>query len=145
MKNDNIESSRNWNIIFFAWLVATIATLGSLFFSEVMEFPPCMLCWYQRILMYPLVIILLVGLFPFDKNVFKYSIPFVVLGWLIALYHNLLQYDIISKSMTPCSQGIPCSIKYVNYFGFISIPMLSLISFSIILILLFLFFKRKKS
>ncbi|MCF6330752.1 MAG: disulfide oxidoreductase [Sulfurimonas sp.] len=145
MKNDNPQSSKNWNIIFFAWLVATIATLGSLFFSEIMEFPPCMLCWYQRILMYPLVIIFLIGLFPFDKNVFRYSIPFVILGWIIALYHNLLQYEIISKSMTPCSQGIPCSIKYVNYFGFISIPMLSLISFSIILTLLFLFFKRKNS
>jgi disulfide bond formation protein DsbB len=145
MNNDKIESSRDWNIIFFAWLVATIATLGSLFFSEVMEYPPCILCWYQRILMYPLVIIFLVGLFPLDKNIFKYSVPFVMLGWLTALYHNLLQYEIISKSMTPCTQGIPCSTKYVNFFGFISIPMLSFIAFSIILTLLFLFLKRKNS
>ncbi|MCW8894878.1 MAG: disulfide oxidoreductase [Sulfurimonas sp.] len=145
MKNDSIESSRDWNIIFFAWLVATIATLGSLFFSEVMEYPPCILCWYQRILMYPLVIILLVGLFPLDKNILKYSAPFVVIGWLTALYHNLLQYGIISKSITPCAKGIPCSTKYINFFGFISIPMLSFIAFSIILALLFLFLKRKNS
>ena len=95
MNNDNIESSRYWNLIFFAWLVATIATLGSLFFSEVMEFPPCILCWYQRILMYPLVIIFLVGLFPLDKNVFRYFVPFVVIGLLIELYNNFLQFDSI--------------------------------------------------
>ena len=145
MNNDNIESSRDWNIIFFAWLVATIATLGSLFFSEVMEYPPCVLCWYQRILMYPLVIIFLVGLFPLDKNIFRHSVPFAMLGWITALYHNLLQYEIISKSMTPCTQGIPCSTKYIDVFGFISIPMLSFIAFSIILTLLFLFFNRKNS
>lgn len=145
MNNDNIESGRNWNIIFFAWLVATIATLGSLFFSEVMEQPPCILCWYQRILMYPLVIIFLVGLFPLDKNIFKYSVPFVIIGWLTALYHNLLQHEIISEAMTPCSQGIPCSTKYMSIFGFLTIPMLSFIAFSIILTLLFLFFKRKNS
>lgn len=145
MKNDNTASSRDWNIIFFAWLVATIATLGSLFFSEVMEFAPCSLCWYQRIFMYPLVIILLVGLFPLDKNVFRYSVPFAILGWLTALYHNLLHYEIITEDMTPCSQGVPCSTKYIEIFGFLTIPMLSLITFSIILTLLFLFFKRKDS
>lgn len=145
MNNNNLESSKSWNLIFFAWFVATIATLGSLFFSEVMEFPPCILCWYQRILMYPLVIILLIGLFPLDKNVFKYSIPFAVLGWLIAFYHNLLQYGLVSKTITPCAKGIPCSTKYIDLFGFISIPMLSLIAFTIILTLLLLFFKRKKS
>ena len=145
MTNDNTASSRDWNIIFFAWLVATIATLGSLFFSEVMEFAPCSLCWYQRIFMYPLVIILLVGLFPLDKNVFKYSAPFAILGWLTALYHNLLHYEIITEDMTPCSQGVPCSTKYIEIFGFLTIPMLSLITFSIILTLLFLFFKRKDS
>lgn len=145
MNDANTASSRDWNVVFFAWLVATIATLGSLFFSEVMEFPPCLLCWYQRILMYPLVIILLVGLFPLDKNIFRYSAPFVVLGWLTALYHNLLQYDIVSKSITPCSKGIPCSTKYVDFFGFLSIPMLSFIAFSILLALLFLLLKRKNS
>lgn len=145
MKNDSTSSSRDWNIIFFAWLVATIATLGSLFFSEVMDFAPCSLCWYQRIFMYPLVIILLVGLFPLDKNVFKYSVPFAILGWLSALYHNLLHYEIITEDMTPCSQGVPCSTKYIEIFGFLTIPMLSLITFSIILTLLFLFFKRKDS
>lgn len=143
MNDTNQPSTKEWNILFFAWLVALIAMLGSLFLSEVMEYPPCTFCWYQRILMYPLVIIFLVGLFPLDRNVFKYSIPFVVLGWLVALYHNLLQFGIISEDMTPCTQGIPCSTKYIDVFGFLTIPMLSFIAFSVILALLFLFFKGK--
>ena len=61
-------SSHAWNLLFAAWLVAMIATLGSLFFSEVMMFPPCVMCWYQRICMYPLTLILLVGLFPLDSK-----------------------------------------------------------------------------
>jgi disulfide bond formation protein DsbB len=143
MSKDNIESTKGWYIVFLAWLIATISTLGSLFFSEVMEFIPCSLCWYQRILMYPLVIILLVGLFPLDKNIFKYSAPFAILGWLSALYHNLLHYEFITEDMTPCSQGVPCSVKYIEIFGFLTIPMLSFIAFSLILTLLFLFLKRK--
>ncbi len=143
MKDADKSSVKEWNIIFFAWLVALIAMLGSLFLSEVMEYPPCTFCWYQRILMYPLVVIFLVGLFPLERSVFKYSIPFVVLGWLVALYHNLLQFGIISEEMTPCAQGIPCSTKYIDIFGFLTIPMLSFIAFSVILALLLLFFKGK--
>ena len=82
---DNFDRNRDffWMVIFICWLVATVATLGSLFFSEVMEFVPCVLCWYQRILMYPLVIIFLVGLFPLDKKVIKFSLPLVMIGWLV--------------------------------------------------------------
>jgi disulfide bond formation protein DsbB len=145
MTNNEQSSGTNWNLIFFAWLVAIIATLGSLFFSEVMEFPPCTFCWYQRILMYPLVFIFLVGLFPFDKNVVKYAFPLAIVGWLIALYHNLLQYGIIPESAAPCSQGVPCSAKYISLFGILTIPMLSFIAFSIILTLLIILKKRLSS
>ncbi len=145
MTNNQQSSGTNWNLTFFAWLVAIIATLGSLFFSEVMEFPPCTFCWYQRILMYPLVFIFLVGLFPFDKNVIKYAFPFAIVGWLIALYHNLLQYGIIPESATPCSQGVPCSAKYISWFDILTIPMLSFIAFSIILILLIILKRRLSS
>ena len=143
MNDSDNGSSRDWNIIFIAWLVAVVATLGSLFLSEVMEYPPCTFCWYQRILMYPLVVIFLVGLFPLNRDLSKYSISFVVLGWLVALYHNLLQYGIISEEMAPCTQGIPCSTKYIDIFGFLTIPMLSFIAFSIILALLLSFYKGK--
>ena len=75
MTNVDKTSNSNWTIIFICWLIASVSTLGSLFFSEIMEFAPCALCWYQRIFMFPLVILLLVGLFPFDKNVIKYALP----------------------------------------------------------------------
>jgi len=131
------ESSMAWTLLFLAWIVAVVATLGSLFLSDVMMFPPCTLCWYQRIMMYPLVIILLAGMVPLDGSFFKYAVPFVVIGWLMAFYHNLLQYGIIPDDMSPCMQGIPCSVKYMDMLGFITIPMMSLVAFTLIAVLLF--------
>jgi len=90
MKKEN-NLNQTWILLFFAWVLATIATFGSLFLSDVMMFPPCTLCWYQRIFIYPLVIILLLGLLNNDKNVLNYASPFVGFGWLFAVYHNLLQ------------------------------------------------------
>ncbi len=131
------KANSTWILLFFAWIVASIATLGSLFLSDVMSFPPCTLCWYQRIFMYPLAIIFLVGMLPYDKTVLKYATPFVALGWLFAVYHNLLQYNIIPESASPCSQGVSCSAKYMDVFGFITIPMLSFIAFSLLAVLLY--------
>jgi len=124
--------------IFFCWIIAAIATTGSLFFSEIMKFPPCVMCWYQRIAMYPLVVLFAVGLFQNSKSTIHFSLPIVVIGWLFALYHNLLHYGVIPESASPCQMGVSCSTIYVNWFGFITIPVLSFISFSIILILLVL-------
>jgi len=132
----------NWAILFMCWLVASISTLGSLFFSEIMEFPPCVLCWYQRIFVYPLVLIFSVGLFPFDKGVVKYALPLALVGWFIALYHNLLYSGIIPESIQPCSQGVSCTEHYIDLFGFLTIPMLSLLSFSTIVALLFILKRR---
>lgn len=131
--------------IFSAWILATIATLGSLFFSEVMKFPPCVLCWYQRICMYPLVLILLAGMFPVSKSVVKYSLPLVLSGWVIAVYHNLLYYNIIPESAAPCVQGISCTTKFIEWFGFVTIPFLSLMAFTSILILLLLTHRNLKN
>ena len=136
------SSSLAWNILFLCWLTATVAMLGSLFFSEVMMFPPCIMCWYQRICMYPLVIIFLVALFPLDTHVIKYARPFVYIGLFFAIYQNLLYYKILPEAVQPCSQGVSCTSDYINWFGFLTIQMLSLIAFSIILLLLTLF-KRK--
>lgn len=128
--------------IFFSFIVALVATLGSLFFSEIMQFIPCTMCWYQRIFMYPLVIIFLVALLYPDDKVYKYSIGLVLIGWAFSLYHNLLMFGIIAEDMVPCAKGVPCSIKYINFFGFISIPLLSFIAYSLILILLLIHRKR---
>lgn len=124
--------------LFLSWIIASASMLGSLFFSEVMQFPPCVLCWYQRIAMYPLVIVLLVGAIQGAKPTFWYAIPLAGIGWFIALYHNLLHYKIVPESASPCIQGVPCSTVYINWLGFITIPMLSFFAFSLITILLIL-------
>jgi disulfide bond formation protein DsbB len=136
MAQPDRTSSRNWTILFLAWFLATTSTLGSLFFSHVMEFAPCVLCWYQRIFLFPLVLILPAGLFPFDRKVVKFALPLAVAGWLTALYHNLLYAGIIPESIQPCSRGVSCTEEYIELFGLLSIPMLSFLSFSTIAALL---------
>ena len=132
----NKPSNLNWNILFLCWLVSSISTMASLFFSYVMGFAPCVLCWYQRICLFPLVIILALALFPFDKNVVKFALPLAIAGWLTAFYHNLLYSGVIPENIQPCSQGVSCTEKYIELFGFLTIPMLSLLSFSTIIMLL---------
>ena len=122
--------------VFLSFIVASIATLGSLFFSEVMEFIPCSMCWYQRIFMYPLVVIFLVNMLYPDDKIVKYAMPVVLVGWAFSVYHNLLMFEIIPESIVPCVQGVPCSTEYINWLGFITIPFLSFLSYSIILGLL---------
>jgi disulfide bond formation protein DsbB len=117
----------------FSFLIAAVATAGSLFFSEVMKLPPCVLCWYQRICMYPLVLILGLALTSQTKDVFKYTLLLSGFGLLIAIYHNLLYYSIIPDSITPCTEGISCTSKQLEWLGFITIPLMSLVSFVILL------------
>lgn len=118
--------------MYFAFVVSLVATLGSLYFSEVLKLPPCVLCWYQRIFMYPLVAILAVGIMLKDKKVHLYVLPLSIIGLFIALYHNLLYYHIIPESTDPCVTGVSCTIKLIEWFGFLTIPLLSLTSFIVI-------------
>lgn len=119
-----------------AWLVATVSTLGALFLGEVMGYTPCVLCWYQRIAMFPLVLVLAAGLFPFDPRVVRYALPLAVAGLLLALFHMALVAGWIPESIKPCQQGVPCSDVQITWFGFVTIPLLSVIAFSIIASLL---------
>ena len=144
MPQPDQKSEANWTILFLCWLVASVSTMGSVFFSSVMEFAPCILCWYQRICLFPLVIILATGLFPYDKSAIKYALPLAIAGWLTAFYHTLLYAGIIPESIQPCSQGVSCTEKYFELFGFVSIPMLSFIAFSTLVALL-LILKRRTS
>ncbi len=123
--------------LLIAWLQSLIAMIGSLFFSLVMELPPCDLCWYQRIAMYPLVLILGMGIMRKDKTSVLYAIPLAIIGWLYALYHNLLYYNILPETMAPCKAGISCTTRYIEWFGFVTIPLLSLVAFTVILICLY--------
>jgi disulfide bond formation protein DsbB len=139
-KADKLDT--DWILLLAAWLLVTTASLGSLFFSEVMELPPCSLCWYQRIFMFPLVLVLFMGLFPFDSKVVRYALPLSVAGTLAALYHMLLQIGIIPESAAPCSQAVSCADVELVVFGFVSIPMLSLFAFGAITALLIIINRR---
>ena len=123
-------------ILYFAWLVALVATLGSLYFSEIRSFVPCTLCWYQRILMYPMVILLGIAAWNRDRGVVKYALPLMVLGIGISGYHVLDQKIPTFGFAGACSSGVPCNVAYVNYFGFITIPVLALTSFVLVSLLL---------
>jgi len=122
------------NALHLALLQAIVAMVGSLYMSDVKGYAPCVLCWYQRIAMYSLIPILLIGYFRGDEKVYHYVTPIAFTGWAIALYHNLLYTGII-KNEDMCSFGISCTTKYVEYLGFITIPLMSLTGFSTILVL----------
>lgn len=130
------EETTAWILIFAAWLVASVSTLGALFFGEVMQLPPCVLCWYQRIFMFPLAVILPFGLFPFDRKVVRYTLPLALLGAVFAAFHQLLVAGFIPERIQPCTQGVPCAATVIEWFGFVTIPLLSVIAFLIIVALL---------
>jgi disulfide bond formation protein DsbB len=126
-----------WNLLFCAWVVVTGATLASLFFSNVVGVPVCVLCWYQRIALYPLVLILALGLFPYDSRVIRYAGSLTAIGWLIALFHVLVVAGLVPENAQPCVQGIPCSETHISLLGFLNIPILSVLTFSLVGFLLF--------
>lgn len=132
------------NILYLALIQAIVATLGSLYFSEIRHFTPCVLCWYQRILMYPLVIIIAVGILRKDKGIYQYVLPMSLLGGIIAFYHVLLQKGILPESIAPCTIGASCTTKFAGYFGFITIPVMSLTAFIVITICMLVFKKFQK-
>ncbi len=134
------------NPFLFPWFISIIATIGSLFFSEVMKFTPCTLCWYQRILMYPLTILFTFGFFKRDKNIFLYTYPMILAGNLLSLYHYCIQKISSLAPMTVCTMGVPCSGEYINWFGFITIPFLSFVAFTLLHIFFWIqFFRNRKA
>lgn len=136
-------SSRQWGLLFVGWLLAVVSTVGSLFFSEVMDYVPCVLCWYQRIPMYALAVILGIALVTQDVNVVKYAQPLALIGVALAAFHCLLYLGYVPKGIQPCSQDIPCSEVKLQVWGFITIPLMSLAAFLAIVFVLFLL-KRSK-
>jgi len=123
------QPDTRWALVFGAWLIAALGTLGALFMSEIMGFEPCVLCWWQRIFMFPLVLILALGLFPLDPKVVRYALPLAAIGLLVAGFHVLLTMGIIPESLAPCRQGIPCKAIQIEWFGFVTIPLLSFLAF----------------
>ena len=129
--------------LLFAWLASITAMIGSLFFSERMGFVPCTLCWYQRILMYPLVLFLGIAFYRNDRGIFKYVLPMSVIGMLTSGYHYALQKIPSLDEFSACTSGVPCSGEYINWFGFVTIPFLALIAFIFIMIMMLILWKRK--
>ena len=125
------HDDRRFVPIFVLWLVSVSATLGSLFLGEVMRLPPCVLCWYQRICMYPLAAIATVGLLTRDAGVVRYAWPLAAAGLALAAYHNLLYYGVIPESITPCSEGVSCTERQIEWFGVVTIPLMALLAFAL--------------
>ncbi len=121
--------------LYIALAAALTATLGSLYFSEVRHYLPCNLCWYQRILMYPLVVILAVGLLRQDINLPYYVLPLSLLGQGFSTYHYLLEKTNIFAAPLACQSGIPCLTPWINWMGFITIPFLAMMGFFIITVM----------
>lgn len=122
-----------------AWAggVSLLAMLGSLYFSEIAHFLPCSLCWYQRIAMYPLVVVLGVGLTRGDLGVWRYGLPLSLIGLGIAVYHVVIQW-MPTLDLGVCTSGAPCSGRYVAAFGVVSIPTMAAAAFLLITSLLLL-------
>lgn len=130
--------------LFASWGVSLIATAGSLFFSEVLKYIPCDLCWYQRILMYPLVILLGVASAKKDYTISLYGLILSLIGGLISLYHYLIQKVPALNELGSACGIVPCNTDYINWFGFITIPFLALVAFTFISVLLIVVMKNAK-
>ncbi|WP_445486515.1 disulfide oxidoreductase [Niallia sp. 03133] len=142
-KNKKQTDSRE-NILFLAWIAAVISMFGSLYFSEIKEFEPCTLCWYQRILMYPFVIILGLAVIRKDYRITFYTMIISAIGGFTSLYHYSLQkFSLLSNSAPSCGR-VPCSGEYINWYGFITIPFLALIGFIIIFVCSLIIWKKTK-
>jgi disulfide bond formation protein DsbB len=125
-------------LVHLAWAQALVATLGSLYFSQIMGLTPCVLCWYQRICMYPLVIVLGVGILLRESRIKLYALPLSLIGLAISVYHNLLYYGVLPESIAPCTTGVSCTTRQIGWLGFITIPLLALVAFTVITVCLLL-------
>lgn len=122
--------------LWLGFAVATTATLGSLYLSEIVHLIPCTYCWYQRIAMYPLVVILGIAALRKDHGIRVYATALAVIGAAIAFYHRIVQiFPEINGSA--CSSSVPCTAAYFTLFGFITIPYMALSGFLLILALLY--------
>jgi disulfide bond formation protein DsbB len=122
--------------LWWAWVLALVSTLGSLYFSEVANFVPCNLCWYQRIAMYPLAVILLVGALRRDWGVRWYAVPVAAIGAAISTYHVLVEKFPSLESSNVCSIAVPCNFIWFEELGFVTLPYMALSAFLLILVLL---------
>lgn len=124
--------------LFLAFLTVLAATLGSLFYSEVAGYDPCDLCWYQRIFMYPLVILFLVALFKKDKGVIKYAMALSIIGVVLAIYHHFMQIGLIEGlACSVIGYSESCAKVFVMKLGYITLPLMAFTAFAQTLVFLY--------
>ncbi|GEK34923.1 disulfide oxidoreductase [Kurthia sibirica] len=126
------------------WVISLVAMMGSLFFSEVQKYEPCTFCWYQRILMYPLVLIIGVAYLQHNAKIAMTTLIFSIIGTCVALYHYGIQkIPYLHDNAAACGR-VPCTGQYINWFGFVTIPFLSLLAFLLIMGLSIVILKASK-
>ena len=126
----------DWSFLFAAWVVALLSTLSALFIGEVMGQAPCLLCWWQRAFMFPLAVILAVACFRSDFGVWRYALPVAAIGWVIAAYHTLLYFGVITQAVEPCGAGPSCSGAGMTILGGLPLPLVSVVAFTAVAIFL---------
>lgn len=132
------------NILLLIWSIALIATLGSLYYSEIKGYIPCTMCWYQRIFMYPIVLIGIIALIQKNARIALTTAAFSLIGGCIALYHYGIQKLPALQESAPTCGGVSCTGQYINYFGFVTIPLLSFVAFAFIFIASLVLLKETK-
>mgnify|MGYP001264996619 CR=1 FL=1 len=135
-----VRPARLW----LAWLIAAVSMAGSLYFSESANFVPCKLCWFQRIAMYPLAVLLVIAAVRRDDGIRRYAVPIAAIGAVISAYHYLIEWRPSLGSGT-CDITAPCTVPWFRQFGFISLPFMALCGFAAIIALLTLGPSHKES
>ncbi len=132
------------NVLYGAFAMSLVSTLGSLFYSEILHLPPCVLCWYQRIVMYPLILIFGYAIYTKNRIVIWPAYVMIPIGWLIAVYHNLLYFNILPESAAPCIAGVSCTTRMPGWLATFPIPLQALVGFSLLLILIIIIWRTSK-
>lgn len=130
-------------MLYFAWILSLIGTLGSLYVSEIMGIEPCNLCWYQRACLFPLTIILAIASWDRFKGIARYVVWLPMIGFVIALCQTLMQEVPALESLPLCGGGNACKTPMFKLFGWITFPMLSLANFTLISLCLSFFLKYR--
>ena len=133
------------NALYGAFAVALIAFVGSMYYSQILHLPPCVLCWYQRICIFPLFVILGVSIFKKSRDIIIPAFILAIVGWVISLYHNLLYFEILPEAAAPCMAGISCSTKFEGWLALFPIPLQALVGLTVILIALTIYWKSSKN
>jgi len=131
-KNSKVTRFVSDHVLFLCFFISLASVLISLFYSNVVGYPPCTLCWYQRIFMYPLALLFGFALYKRDRSILPFIYPFVILGIVFSLYHYYIELG--GSTLIPCSSTVPCARRYIFEFGFITIPLMAFTGFFSILL-----------